>query len=198
MASVNEWIVREYFESIGFLVRQPRKYQLLSRSSRQLEDEVDLLVINPASADGDIPPVDVWNTQMVRSVPRAIVGVRGWHSERFTPAVLKQAPEVYRFASDDVVGSIREELGEGPVASVVCLSELPASKASADETMSALKEGGIDGVLLYRDMLMELIQHVEVNKNYDKSDLLQLLRILKNYNLFKDSQLELFEKGRKK
>ena len=41
MASVNEWIVREYFESIGFLVRQPRKYQVPSRSSKQLEEEVD-------------------------------------------------------------------------------------------------------------------------------------------------------------
>jgi len=198
MASVNEWIVREYFESIGFLVRQPRKYQLPSRSSRQLEDEVDLLVVNPASSEGEIPPIEVWDTGTVRTVPRAIVGVRGWHSERFSPAVLKQAPEVYRFASDDVVGSIRDELGEGPVASIVCLSELPASKASADQTMSALKEGGIDGILLYRNMLMELIQHVEINKNYDKSDLLQLLRILKNYNLFKDSQLELFAKSRKR
>ena len=198
MASVNEWIVREYFESIGFLVRQPRKYQVPSRSSKQLEEEVDLLVLNPASGQADTPEINVWGTQTLRSVSRAIVGVRGWHTERFSPAVLRQAPEVYRFASDDVVGSIRDELGDGPVASILCLSELPASKALQDDTMAALKEGGIDGVLLYPNMLMELIQHVEVNKNYDNSDLLQLLRILKNYNLFKDGQLELFAKGRRR
>ena len=32
MASVNEWIVREYLEALGFLVRQPRKYQVMARA----------------------------------------------------------------------------------------------------------------------------------------------------------------------
>ena len=38
-----------------------------------------------------------------------------------------------------------------------------------------------------------------ISKNYEKSDLLQTLRILKTYDLLKDAQLDLFEKpkGRK-
>jgi hypothetical protein len=39
---------------------------------------------------------------------------------------------------------------------------------------------------------------VEVNRNYQKSDLLQTIRILKNYDFFREPQLELFHPGRKK
>ena len=47
----------------------------------------------------------------------------------------------------------------------------------------------------FRTMLRDLIEHTEVNRNYQKSDLLQVLRILKNYQFFREPQLELF-KGR--
>ena len=198
MASVNEWIVREYFECLGFLVRQPRKYQVPSRTQIQPEEQVDLVVTNPGAAAGSLPPMAVWDAAALRGVSRAVVGVRGWHTERFSPAVLKQAPEVYRFADEDVTDFVRKALGEGPVARILCLSELPASKSMQKESLDALKAEGIDGVLLYPNILTELIRHVEINRNYDKSDLLQLLRILKNYGLFRDRQLELFGSGRKR
>ena len=47
-------------------------------------------------------------------------------------------------------------------------------------------------------MLADLIDQIEVNRNYQKSDLLQIIRILKNYDLFKEPQLELFKSRRKK
>jgi len=45
-------------------------------------------------------------------------------------------------------------------------------------------------------MLADLLNETEVNRNYQKSDLLQIIRILKTYDLLKDSQMELF-KGRR-
>jgi len=39
---------------------------------------------------------------------------------------------------------------------------------------------------------------IEVNCNYQKSDLLQVIRILKNYDFFKEPQLELFKLKRKR
>jgi hypothetical protein len=50
----------------------------------------------------------------------------------------------------------------------------------------------VDWWCLFPTMLRELAGHVEVSKNYEKSELLQILRILKNYDLLKDEQLELF------
>jgi len=197
MASVNEMIVREYFEGLSFLVRQPRKYQVPARSRRKLREEVDLLAVNPSASKAPMPEMGIWTSADLKDVPRAIVGIRGWHTDRFSPAVLKQSPEVYRFAGSDVVSRIQSELGEGPVARILCLSELPASKSLQRRALAALKENGIDGVLLYATMLRELIDGIEIKKNYEKSDLLQLLRILKNYDLVKDSQLEFFKPRRR-
>jgi hypothetical protein len=55
----------------------------------------------------------------------------------------------------------------------------------------------VDAVIPFRTMLVELIARTEVNRNYDKSDLLQVIRVLKNYQLFKDPQMELFRTGRR-
>ena len=41
-------------------------------------------------------------------------------------------------------------------------------------------------------MLADLINGTETNRNYQKSDLLQIIRILKNYDFFKGPQMELF------
>ena len=46
-------------------------------------------------------------------------------------------------------------------------------------------------------MLADLIAQIEVNRNYQKSDLLQALRILKNYDFFREPQLERFRPKRK-
>jgi hypothetical protein len=39
--------------------------------------------------------------------------------------------------------------------------------------------------------LLDIIDRVEINRNYRKSDTLQLVRILKTYDLLKDPQLDL-------
>ena len=40
-------------------------------------------------------------------------------------------------------------------------------------------------------MLLDIIERVEINKSYGKSDTLQVIRILKNYDLLKDAQMDL-------
>jgi len=45
-------------------------------------------------------------------------------------------------------------------------------------------------------MLAEIIKRVDKTRNYEKSDVLQIIRILKNYDLFKEAQLELFSRRR--
>ena len=198
MASTNEDIVREYFEALGFLTRMPRKYQVAARSRMTLQEEVDLIVVNPDAAEAPIPGMGVWGPEELSRVQRAVVGVRGWHTERFSPAVRDRSPEVYRFASDEVVDDLRDDLGQGDVARILCVSDLPASKSLLAESLDALAGEGIHGVLLFAHMLRELVQQVDVNRNYEKSNLLQLLRLMKNYDLVKDPQLELFVKRRKR
>lgn len=195
MPSVSEWITREYFESLGFMVRQPRKFQVAARP-KLAEEEIDLLVLNPLARDHRISEDMIWSSYELRHIQRAIVAVRGWHTERFTPAVLEMTPELFRLSEDYVLQKAEEMLGPGPVAKILCLPDLPATKELRDEALKMLKEKGIDGVLLFPLMLLELAAYVDVSKNYEKSDLLQMLRILKAHNLLRDAQLELFKPPR--
>ena len=50
----------------------------------------------------------------------------------------------------------------------------------------------------FRTMLADLVRETQANRNYQKSDLLQIIRILKNYDLLKDPQMELFKPKRSK
>lgn len=198
MSSVNEWIVCEYLEALGFLVRQPRKYQVVARS-KGLHEEVDLLAVNPAVPPGaPLPKAKLWGAGELAQVPCAIVAVRGWHSEKFTAAMLASSPETYRFAEPESVRGAEIELGVANPARILCMADLPADPDQRAEALGFLKSRGIDGVILFRPMLLELAERVDVKKTYEKSDLLQILRILKNYDLLRSGQMDLFAHARRR
>ena len=191
MASMNEQIVRDYFESLGFFVIQPVKYQVAARKKTAAE-EIDLLISRPSCEDDRLPDPGVWGIEELKSIGKAIVSVRGWHTDRFSPAVLDKSPELFRFADGDVLKKAGIHLGPGPAARILCLSDLPASKTLQKQAMETLVARGVNGVVLFRDILAELVAGIDVKNNYEKSDVLQMLRILKNYDLLRDSQMELF------
>lgn len=196
VSAVSEWIVREYFESLGYLVRQPRKHVAPSRQKR--EEETDLIVFNPGISEHRIPEHFVWDSRDLKTISRATVGIRGWHTERFYASTFEQAPDILRFVESESVRFAEKILGSSAIAKILCLPRLPASKSLKQKTVDVLKKNGVDGVISFRTMLLELISYVDAKKNYEKSDLLQMIRILKNYELIKPSQLEFFEKGKRR
>ncbi|NLG34220.1 MAG: hypothetical protein GX548_02575 [Lentisphaerae bacterium] len=198
MSSVNEWVVREYLEALGFLVRQPRKYQVVARS-KGIHEEVDLLALNPAVREpGDLPREMLWGARELAQAPGVLVAVRGWHSEKFTAAMLASSPEIYRFVEPDSVRAASVELGVANPAKILCMADLPADPDPRAEALDFLQSRGIDGVILFRPMLLELAERVDVKKTYEKSDLLQILRILKNYDLLRSGQMDLFRPVRRR
>jgi hypothetical protein len=196
MSAVNESIVREYFETLGYLVSQPCKYT--PARHKKADEELDLLIVHPQVKEQRLPAHMVWSATDLQGVARAVVGVRGWHTDRFYAATFEQTPEMLRFAERAARRAAEARLGSEQVAAVLCLPELPASGELKEKTLRALKERGIDGVFSFRTMLHELVSQVDAHRNYDKSDLLQILRILKNYGLMRDPQLELFGRRSRK
>lgn len=197
MSALNETIVKEYFELLGFFVHQPRKYQVVARP-KQSEEEIDLLVFNPNPAPVEPPDTMLWGAAELRGVTRAIIGIKAWHSGRFSSALLETTPDILKFAEPSVLSAVHREIGEGPVTRILCMADLPASKALRREALEVIRNRGIDGVLLFRTLLLELAERVDDQKTYDKSDFLQTLRILKNYDLLKDAQMDLFRKKARK
>ena len=195
MSAVSETVVREYFEMLGFLVTQPRKYMVPGRPKTP-DEEVDLIVSNPRCPGHVIAPEMVWGATEVKGIARAVVGVRGWHSERFYASTFEQTPDILRFAQEESVQFASSIVGPGPIAKILCLPKLPASEDLKAKVVTALRESGIDGVLSFRTVLADLVSWIDSNRNYEKSDLLQTIRMLKNYDLIKDPQLELFDPTR--
>lgn len=196
MASVNEQIVRDYFEVLGFFVIQPNKYQVAARKKTAIE-EIDMLICRPEGKAAALPEPGLWGSAELHEVDRALVSVRGWHTDRFSPAVLDKSPELVRFADKDVLKKAGAYLGEGPLAKILCISDLPASKTLQKQVLGKLSDQGVNGVIIFRNILQELASDIDAKNNYEKSDVLQMLRILKNYDLLREPQLELFTRRRR-
>jgi hypothetical protein len=197
MSAVSETIVREYFEVHEFLVRQHRKY--ISQTRRDEDDDIDFFVLNPhPQAPAEALPFVLGSADLA-SIERAIVVVKGWFTETFSSSVLTHAPEIFRFVEPRVFQQAARAFGKNvTLLKILVVPALPQAPEARDESIALLRSKGVDAVIPFRTMLVDLVNEVRVNRNYQKSDLLQIIRILKNYDFFKEPQLELFRAKRKK
>lgn len=197
MSAISETIVREYFELHEFLVRQHRKYVAPTR--RQDDDDIDFFVLNPHPQTRAAEAPFVLTSEDLPYIDRAIVVVKGWHTETFSSARLAHAPEIFRFVEPKVFQQAMRAFGkDGTPLKILVVPALPATEEARAQSIALLRSKGIDAVLPFHTMLHDLVTQIEVNRNYQKSDLLQIIRILKNYDFFKEPQLELFKDKRKR
>ena len=197
MSAIDEGIVREYFEQNGFLVRQARKYQVQARR-KAAEEEIDLMVFNPSwQRDSRKPDFFLFSSELPY-VHRAIVAVKAWHTGVFTPTMLRGSPEVFGFLQQGVLKEasrlfpdLPAEVAGGPLMKILVLPSLPTAEPFRSQSLELLKGAGVDAIISFRAMLSDLLDKIEVNQNYSKSDTLQVMRILKNYDLLRDTQLDL-------
>lgn len=204
MAGFDENIVREYFELNGFFVRQLKKYQVQSRKKR-VEQDIDLVVYNPnASGNHAETGFQLFSADMVK-IRRAIVVVKPWYSSRFTPAMLKSSSRLFDYLKKDVLNKaddyfhfdetlFEEEPGpdQSDCQKILVLPGIPTSDPQRTEAIDLLKQSGVDGIITFGTILENLLRKVEVNHSYQKSELLQLMRILKLYDMVKEPQMNLF------
>ena len=200
MSAIDEDIVREYFEQNGFLVRQVRKYAVQSKKKSSDEEMIDLLVLNPAYTRNERKPDFFLFTTELPYVHRAMLSVKGWHPNVFNPATLRNSPDIFRFLEQNVQREASRQLALDPtepgvgddMLKILVVPGLPTQEPYRSQSVALLKERGVDGIISFRTVLQELIGRIEVNRNYRKSDTLQIMRILKNYDFLKEPQLDLF------
>lgn len=196
MSAVSETIVREYFELHGFLVRQHRKY---IAQTRREEDDIDFFVLNPLAGKPATELPFVLGSEDLQHLERAIVVVKGWHTETFSSARLESTPEIFRFVGTKVFQRAAKVFGEnGAPLKILVVPALPHHAEEREKSIALLRAKGVDAVIPFRTMLADLVTHTEANRNYQKTDLLQTIRILKNYDFFKEPQMELFKSRRKR
>lgn len=196
MSAVSETIVREYFELHEFLVRQHRKY---IAQTRREEDDIDFFVLNPLATKREDQPPFVLSSADLPHIERAIVVVKGWHTETFSSARLESTPKIFRFVGTKVFQQAAKVFGEhaAPL-KILVVPSLPHTTDEREKSIALLRAKGVDAVIPFRTMLADLVMRTEPNRNYQKSDLRQTIRILKNYDFFKEPQMELFKSKRKR
>jgi hypothetical protein len=200
MSTVNENLVREFFEMHGFFVKQLRKHSNIGRGE---DDEVDFLVLNPtAQSSTQSAPVELpfeLSCQDMGKIHRAIVEIKGWHTDIFSSSLMVNAPEIFRFLDKPSLSNSFKVFGkDAALTKILVVSALPQNAEAREQSIQLLKSKGMDAVIQFRTILSYLISEVQVNRNYQKSDVLQVIRILKNYDLFKDAQMELFQTPRRR
>jgi hypothetical protein len=196
MAAVSETIVREYFELNGFLVRQFRKY--VAPAVRE-EDDIDFLVINPNPRPHANELPFLLNSEHLKSIERGVVILKAWHTDVFSPALLTNTPDFFRFLENKTFGQASSMLGtpRTPL-KILVVPSLPQATDARNQSIGILRGKGLDAAISFPTMLGFLVNQVEPNRNYQKSDVLQLIRILKNYEFLKGPELDLFRPKRKR
>jgi len=195
MAVISETIVREYFELHEFLVRQYRKH--VAPAGRE-DDDIDFLVINPQPRPhtGELP--FSLSSADLPFIERAIVVIKAWHTEIFTPALLTNAPELLRFVDKkSFQHAVNTFKGSQGVLKILVVPVLPREAQARDQSITIIRSKGIDAIISFPTMLADLVSHTEARRNYQKSDLLQTIRILRTYDFLKEPQLELFKTKRR-
>ena len=204
MSGFSERLVREYFEVNGFLVRPLRKYTVQSRK-KITEEAIELVVHNPMKEKSELTEnFQLFSGDILR-LERAVVVVKGWHTSRFTPGILQSSSKVFDFLKKDVLNksntyfpiedpeidtTVAKE--GGSFSKILVLPGLPTSDPYRSESIGLLKEVGVDCIIAFSTILENLLRYVEVNHSYQQSDLLQMLRILKIYDMVKTPQMTLF------
>ena len=168
MSGFDENIVREYFELNGFFVRQLRKYQVQSRKKR-IDEEIDMLIYNPkASADEAINNFQLFS-QDVTSIRQAIIVVKPWHSSKFTPAILRSETKVFDFLKKEVLNKASDYFNLNEIEltketqsfkKILVIPSLPSGEPHRSESITLLKEQGIDGIISFATILELSLIHI--------------------------------------
>lgn len=196
MADVSIAVVREFFEAYRFLVKINRKYVPTKKNRTKIE-EIDFFVMNLNPQDSNVSSF-VIRAEDIQKVSRAIVKVKGWHTESFSPAVLTAFPKIFQFVQPGVVKLAAQFFGTQEFSRILVVPSLPATRKAKERSIEILKAKGVTGVIEFKTILEGVTEQVRPNRNYFESDVLQLIRMFKIYGMLKDGQLELFGRKRRK
>jgi hypothetical protein len=189
MSDVNLELVKEFFELNGFMILTNRKHQL-RKVGADWEYSIELLTANLDVAEQKKKPGFLLEPPDLKGIQRAIVDVKGWHTEVFYPSTIESARSFFAFVSPESLQYATKVFKGEPFTKVVVLSELPSNKEILERSIDVLRKNGIDHAIEFSTILKDLITHVQINYNYTESDTLQLVRLMKRYGLIKDLQME--------
>lgn len=198
MQRIEETIVTEYLEQNGFLVRPLRKGR--PQTKKALDEGLDLYVRNMVFREGGRDPNFLLFSSELRYLESAIICVRGWFGSKAALANMTGGTEILKYLEANVFKKVDKWFQYDPGVSfgtkvpprkVLVAPVFPSQEPYRSQCSEQLREKGVDGILSFKSMVLDLIERVDTKQVYEKSDVLQVLRMLKTFDLVKDSQMNL-------
>jgi len=141
-----------------------------------------LFLRNSRSENADAQPPLLLDAQSVPLLDRAMVKVLSWHTIPVTVKALRTFPEILDFLHETTLRKAAALFNGMPLKKVLVVPHLPVAKTAREETIAALQQAGVEGILLLPEMIEETIRAVEARRSYPVVTC-ELLRILKHYKL---------------
>ncbi|GJM27224.1 MAG: hypothetical protein DHS20C16_36390 [Phycisphaerae bacterium] len=187
MSDVNLQLVREFFELNLFrvLTNWQQDPRILAHG-----DQAGQLFVDNSNAATPRPLPFVLRPDDLACIERAVVEIRAWHTDRFYPSVIESNPILTEFVSEDSLALAREVFQQQSFATILVISELPASAEQRNRSIELLEKSPVDHVIEFPHLLHDLLQKVNVSGSYPDSQTLEMLRLLKRYKLTRNQQLE--------
>jgi len=156
MTDVNEIIAKQYYESKGYLVRTNLMYKV-KREKGTGDSDIDLVMYNPGTND------------------RIIAEVKGWYGTRLTPSYVKEYDKsLFGFVSEEALNVAKNIFGNDSFRKILIITEFPAREDVKREVINTIKSRGVDEIKLFKDILKELIDSLDVKKYYRDSEFLNI------------------------
>ncbi len=202
MSGFDENIVREYFELNGFFVRKISKFSSKPKGRSQ-GNLIDFEICNSRAPESLLSQEFQLFANDIPLLRNATVLVKGWNDSRFTPAILKSNAKTYDFLKRDFGGKSkvalfsvdREEDDEQlnyVATNVLVLPHMPTADPYRVDSIEFLKGLGVERVITFTTILEYLLRSVDVNPSYQRSSVLQFIRVLKIYDMVQEPQMQLF------
>ena len=150
---VNEEILRLYFELNGYMVHTNLKYRVKKPGGPGAEADIDLAVYRRDPED------------------RAIVEVKGWHTETITKGYLTHPEKkdyrgrIFNFIQKPALDAAAAFFGTGKFRRILVIPKLPTKAASRTAVEAELSARGVEP-LVFADVLQTVIKATHPNLYY--------------------------------
>ena len=201
MVDIEQEIMEAYFESNGFLVRQAGKPNDPEIKKKSLPLPT-IAVLNPAVQSSDPNLSFRLFTGDLKGVRSALVSRLGWENSSFSNSILNSDAKLMKFFKQEVTQE-RISLGYNPgpelpeswMGSYLCLLVVPAlprNEVKLKDLFVLFREMGVGGVLSLSSILENLLRQSMPTLKYSNNGVLQILKLLKVYQLAREPQLDMF------
>jgi len=173
MSNTSIQIVKEFFAMNSFLVMQKEDILFVKNS-----------VVTEKNGLQDKFVLYKKGLQCIRN---AVVKSIAWHTLKFSPSVLKKSPEIFYFLRPLFLNKAKSFFGKEPFFRILVIPGLPSTENLRKESISFLKNKGIDNVLEFSTVISDLIKKINPRQVY-LSETNEILRVLKFYKFFPENQ----------